>query len=408
MSRKKGLRELDAFSLVDDVPDTSTHSIDTALFGAIQNIDANRQSASPVSIFEIMPDPRQPRRTIPFVVRDGWSGDVEDMASLFNRWVELVSAERGGTPFDIGAYLDATQDITRPEEIGPLEESLLTLIELAVSIRQDGLTNPITVAPMGRRYQLETGERRWLSYHLLFLHTQDQKYAKIAARTVERVNIWRQAAENNARANLNAISKARQFAVLLMDLLETKRGDRFKSIDEFEGEQDFYAQVADGDQYTIPRNTSERLLAAMGLKNTKQLRDYRALLKLPPLVWQIADDLNWTEYYIRSLREQAGDDLNKLTQLAAAKARQSGYSVPTGALSTDGAGRKTARKAGQPLQVVPGTRQHYARLARLISKASPARPEISAEALVLVHEFRQWLDEQERVLKQYADGNQRE
>ena len=406
MSRKKGLRELDAFSLIDDVSDTSAHSIDSALFGAIQAIDANRQSASPISIFEIKPDPRQPRRTIPFVVRTGWSGKLEDMASLFNRWAELVSAERGGTPFEIAPYLDATQDIQRPDEIGPLEDALLTLIELAVSIRNDGLTNPITVAPLGRQYQLETGERRWLSYHLLFLHTQDQKYAKIAARTVERINIWRQAAENNARANLNAIGKARQFAVLLMDLLETKRGDRFNPIDQFEREQDFYAQVADGDRFTVPRNTGERLLAAMGLKNTKQLRDYRALLKLPHPVWQIADDLNWTEYAIRSLREQAEDDPTKLILLAVSKARQVGYTVPTGALTPSAAGRsRSKRKAAQPAQIVPGTRQHYARLASLISKAGPSRPKESAEALTLLNEFRQWLDEQERRLKQYTMDN---
>jgi hypothetical protein len=402
MSRKKSLRELDALNMVDDMPNTSTHAIDSVLFGAIQNIDANRQSASPISIFEIVPDPRQPRRTIPFVVRQGWSGRVEEIGDLFKRWVEMVNAERGGTPFDIEEYLDAARDIERPETIGPLEDALLTLIELAVSIRQDGLANPITVAPLGRRYQLETGERRWLSYHLLYLHTQDQKYSMIAARTVERVNIWRQAAENNARANLNAISKARQFAVLLMDLLETKRGDRFEPIDRFEREQDFYAQVADGERFTVPRNTSERLLTAMGLKNAKQLRDYRALLKLPPLVWQIADDLNWSEYFIRSLREQAEDDPAKLTALAVEQARQSGYSVPVGTLPNGTGKRKTAHSNASPGPLVPGTRQYYARMARLITQASPTRPEVSSEALAMVQEFRLWLDEQERVLRQYA------
>lgn len=404
MSRKKAIRELDAFSLVDDVPDASTKAIDSALFGAIQTIDANRQSASPVSIFEIVPDPRQPRRTVPFAVREKWAGEAEAIPALFDRWVRLVSVERGGKPFDLAQYLEAEQDIERPENIGPLEDSLLTLIELAVSIRRDGLTNPITVAPMGKLYQLETGERRWLSYHLLFLHTQDQKYAKIAARTVERVNIWRQAAENNARANLNAISKARQFAVLLMDLLEAKRGDRFEPIERFQHEQEFYAQVADGERFTIPRNTGERLLAAMGLKHTKQLRDYRALLKLPRMVWQLADDLNWTEYFIRSLREEANDDPVHLTTLAAEKARQMGYGVPTGALSANGAAAKkpSATNPQAAALAAPGTRQYYARMARLLNKASPKRPDISAEALAMVQEFRAWLEEQERLLKLYT------
>jgi hypothetical protein len=315
----------------------------------------------------------------------------------------MVENERGGLPFEIHRYLEASEDIERPEEVGPLEDALLTLIELAVSIRQEGLTNPITVAPVGLKYQLETGERRWLSYHLLYLHTQDEKYAKIAARTVEKVNIWRQAAENNARANLNAISKARQFSVLLMDLLETKRGDAFSTIDQFEREQSFYAQVADGERCGIPRNTGERLLAGMGLKHTKQLRDYRALLKLPGIVWQIADDLNWTEYNLRAMREQAGENVAKLISLAVAKAKAVGYSVPVGALteSVNGASPSRPRLLNEQESAAPGSKQYYLQLAKAMGKAGPGRGKANEEALVLVQEFQRWLQEQERVLTQY-------
>lgn len=407
MNRKKGLRDLDALSLIDDTPDGSTVAIDSALFGAIQNSDANRQSASPVSIFDIMPDPRQPRRAIPYVVRQSWDGNPHDLADLFNRWVGMIEAERGGTPFDVNRYLAAVDDIERPEEIGPMEESFLTLMELAVSIRQEGLTNPITVAPIGLKYQLETGERRWLSYHLLYLHTQDQKFAKVAARTVEKVNIWRQAAENNARSNLNAISKARQFAVLLMDLLEAKRGDAFSHIDQFEREQLYYAQIADGDLYSVPRNTGERLLAAMGLKNTKQLRDYRALLKLPGIVWQIADDMSWSEYHLRGLREQAGDNLARLSSMAIEQARSLGYSVPVGAVSEEMPVRGSARqRSGVVKTKAPGTREYYQQMTRLIGKSGPKRPKASLEALGMVREFRIWLDEQERLLTQYAGSKE--
>lgn len=403
MNRKKGLRELDALSLIDETPEASTVAIDSALFGAIQSSDANRQSASPVSIFDITPDPRQPRRAIPYVVRQDWAGDPTLVADVFNRWVAMIEEERGGTPFEVRRYLEAQDDIERPDKIGPLEESLLTLMELAISIRQEGLTNPITVAPVGLKYQLETGERRWLSCHLLYLHTQDQKYMKVAARTVDRINIWRQAAENNARANLNAVSKARQFSVLLMDLLEKKRGDAFSQIDQFEREQLYYSQIADGDLYTVPRNTGERLLAAMGLKNTKQLRDYRALLKLPGIVWQIADDLSWSEYYIRSLRDQAGDNLAKLSSLAIARARLVGYSVPTGAVSHEqGVVQPVRQRKTLNDPFAPGTRQYYLQMSRLIGKAGPARPKATQEALVMVKEFQRWLEEQERVLTQYT------
>ncbi len=403
MNRKKGLRDFDAMEMVDQLPDATATAIDSKLFGAIQNVDANRQSASPVSIYDIQPDPRQPRRTIPYVVRSQWSGLATDMATMFNLWVSKVETERNGLPFEIHRYLEASEDIERPEEIGPLEETLLSLIELAVSIRHGGLTNPITVAPVGLKYQLETGERRWLSYQLLYLHTQDEKYAKIAARTVEKIDIWRQAHENNARANLNAISKARQFSVLLMDLLETKRGDAFSRIDQFEREQLYYAQVADGERYTIPRNTGERLLAGMGLKHTKQLRDYRALLKLPTIVWQIADDLNWTEYTLRAMREQAGENTAKLISLAIQRAKAVGYSVPVGALSENNHTESStpSRVSAESEMAAPGSKQYYIQLSRLMGKAGPNRNKANHEALVMVQEFQRWLQEQERLLSQY-------
>jgi hypothetical protein len=414
MSRKKGLRDLDVFTMTDQAPETSVTSIDAELFGAIQSIDANRQSASPINIFEINPDPRQPRRAIPHIVRESWSGDVREIEQVFTRWVELVEQERGNQAFDIVAFLNAESDVERPDVMGALEETLLSLIELAVSIRSEGLTNPITVAPLGLKYQLETGERRWLAYHLLYLHTRDEKYAKIPARTVDRVNLWRQAAENNARSNLNAISKARQFAVLLMDLLEQKRGSTFTTIDRFEREQQYYSQVADGELYMIPRNTSERLLAAMGLKHSKQLRDYRALLDLPAIVWQIADDLNWAEYAIRALREQAGKSNAMLISLAVKKAREAGYAVPIGTLSEIQPFSKREKEPSgseiledelstEDIKLTPGTKPYYVFLTRTFSKVGPGRTKANREALEVVQDFRRWLDEQERMLRQYLN-----
>jgi len=59
---------------------------------------------------------------------------------------------------------------------------------------------------------------------------------------------------------LNAIAKARQFALLLMDL---HGADHFDPFNAFEHEQDFYAQVADGTQWRIPRGKGEVLLRQM-------------------------------------------------------------------------------------------------------------------------------------------------
>src|SRR5690606_34285023 len=125
-------------------------------------------------------------------------------------------------PLDLRAYVMADGDHPEadPTPLGPLEGSLLALADLAGNIRRNGLMNPISVVRVGERYQIETGERGWLAHHLLRLLTGDDNWQYVAARVVERSSVWRQAGENSARADLNAISKARQFALLLMDLYQ--------------------------------------------------------------------------------------------------------------------------------------------------------------------------------------------
>lgn len=430
MSRKRRLLEqesLDPFAITDDDdttsassnPDSSFLTTDNALYGAIESADANRQSAVPVSIFAIHADPAQPRRSVPYAVRDAvqWRGDPSHIPDIFDTWSQFVTAERG-YPFDMRAHLEerAYPDIDKTIEgpdiseshPGPLETTLLKLIELAVSIYREGLTNPITVVSQGiDAYRLETGERRWLAYHLLHREFGDEKYASIAARNVPEASIWRQAAENNARANLNAISRARQLAVLIMDLRQNRMDDNFISFEEWEREQQYYAQVADGDQYRLPRGTSEQLLNAMGLSHRKQIREYRALLRLPGIVWQIADDLNWTEYALRTLRQQAGDDRAKLISLAARKAREEGYTVPTGTLTDAPEPLQTATipdRATSDIPPAPGTRQHLTQLTRLLRKAGPGKSDETQAALDSLHELKHWIDEQERLLEKYLKG----
>jgi hypothetical protein len=78
----------------------------------------------------------------------------------------------------------------------PALQALIELAALAASIRRDGLTNPITVINLGnKRYQLETGERRWLAYHLLYQMLPDAKWRHIPARVMSELDVWRQAAE---------------------------------------------------------------------------------------------------------------------------------------------------------------------------------------------------------------------
>lgn len=384
---------------------------------AIRSIDANRIKAEPIDIFLIQPDRSQPRRAIPYRVRAEarWDYDLDRMGDLFATWENLANEARkarGVKKFDLGAYLDQTEmqgksidedgdKADRPESISPIEASLVSLVELATNIAEHGLTNPITVVErkFQTEYELETGERRWLAYHLLYLHNEgsdDQsRYAKIAARMVPERNLWRQAAENNARQNLNAISRARQFAVLLMDLL-AERGTSFKPFDAFKSERMYYAQVSDGDEYRIPRGTSERLVNAMGVKNARQLRDYRALLRLPSQVWEWADDYNWAERALREMQELANDD-DDLIALAEQKLRQEGDSVPMGTVTeSDKTQKKAKKKSTEP--AAPGTSQYFSQLVRIVQKARNGKAEPD-EALDMIAEVRSWLAEQEKELK---------
>jgi hypothetical protein len=412
MSRKKDYLGMDVFGVLSqtqkpaaDGTTPSTTSIDAELFGALGKVDMHRLSASPVNVLDIYPDPNQPRRTIPHILRVFWNGDGRSLPEVFKQWVKMVERERG-SKFDLELHLSAKEDIERNEQPGPLEETLLGLVELAVSIRADGLTNPITVAPMGLKYRLETGERRWLAYNLLYIYTKDDAYSRISARTVDRINVWRQAAENNARSNLNAISRARQFAMLLMDLIHEERGIEFIPMDKFEHEQEFYAQVADGTNLRVPRGSSERLLAASGLRNKNQVSLYRRLLELPRQVWQIADDLSWTEYFIREMRDRSQNDDATLIEMATKAARDKGYRSPTDDLFKPASSPKASKpssSARADSALVPGSRQYYTKLTKVMGKTGAGKQTHNQQALQMIQEFRIWLDEQERAIRRY-DG----
>ena len=113
---------------------------------------------------------------------------------------------------------------------GRKEAPLLRLADLAGSIRQDGLTNPITVVKTGDTHVIETGERRWVAFHLLNAYIDGDDYQSIPARRMPELNLWRQASENTARDALNAIARARQIALLLMDM---HGWEHFAAIEDF-------------------------------------------------------------------------------------------------------------------------------------------------------------------------------
>jgi ParB-like chromosome segregation protein Spo0J len=353
-NRRKQIQE-ESNLLTSDPNQLDAKTADAIGFGGLGDLavdiaaaDLEYQAIEAVSIFDIVPNAIQPRYAIPHVISDIYTIKSDNMVDIFTRWVEEVQLERK-QEFDIQAYLLGDQTLRgeqaeAPEEelpaisttsISNLEKSLMKIVDLAASIRRDGLSNPVSLVRHDGFYEIETGERRWLAYHLLrwqfgeadiITEGHKRNWSRIPSRIVKRVDVWRQASENNARDNLNAISKARQLAVLLMDL---HGWQNFAHYDEYEDEQDFYAQVADGNQWRIPRGAGEKLLNAMGLSNAGQLRQYRALLRLPSDEWRRGDDENLTEGELRKILSQL-DTVTPVT-VSTSKTQQN----PVNKLATD-------------------------------------------------------------------------
>jgi ParB family chromosome partitioning protein len=87
------------------------------------------------------------------------------------------------------------------------------LAELAESIRNEGLLQPIVVRRLGDKFQLIAGERRWRAF-------QHLKIKAIPARVVEASNASAASLgliENLQREGLNAIEEAQGFASLVRD-----------------------------------------------------------------------------------------------------------------------------------------------------------------------------------------------
>jgi len=301
MSRKrrpKGVNPL------DQPPSESSFSLDdfaAAGYGDTGGLFVDeRVIAEPISIFEIRPDPLQPRRAIPSTVREKWDGKPETMPQLLKTWHQMVETELR-RPVDIKTYIeggmtldkDGNEVVFVPAPSMPISVSFIKMLQVASSIFRDGLINPITIAREGSFYVIETGERRWAAYHLLnavYGDSDANQWGSIPARDVGEADVWRQASENNARDDLNAIGRARQYALLMMDLWanDRKNPQHFAPLSNFSHEQAFYAQAAD---LSAPYGSSKRLMDALGAGSPATFTRCRKLLNLPRELWVIGDDL---------------------------------------------------------------------------------------------------------------------
>lgn len=318
---------------------------DAKIYGELEAADTSMQTIFATSIHQIAPDPTQPRRQIPSVIRQQWDG--QNIQQLFAVWINQFAAERGMEYEAAGDLIfhkmqnkdtaeSATEDAPKLKP-GVAESSLMEVVQLAADIAERGLINPVSVVRMGgQSFRLETGERRWLAYHLLHLSFVDRdgqsQWMRIPAQEVTAASVWRQASENTARAQINAISKARQLALLLMDWYTQNESADFLPYSDFEHDRHFYAQVQDGELWKIPYGKAEMFLTAMNVKNAVQLRQYRRLLHLPDSVWTVADDYNLTQSWLED-RQRANLSENYFLAMALNEAAEMGYAVSNESVS---------------------------------------------------------------------------
>lgn len=162
-------------------------------------------------IESIMPDPEQPRTLLPRDLYERLFTGQQRPLNVLKDWLER-GAQPGANP--------------------SMVESIRKVRQLAATIEHRDLINPITVReptsddptlPIGVKYIIVTGERRWWSHVLLTVEERpicnDQHPDRIKATIVSRQNIRAiQLIENVARDDLSVIEKAQGIVALRDEL----------------------------------------------------------------------------------------------------------------------------------------------------------------------------------------------
>ncbi|MBK8021875.1 MAG: hypothetical protein IPK19_10750 [Chloroflexi bacterium] len=217
----------------------------------------------------VRPDPVQPRRVLPESIHAAFHNSRLTPTQSLRELVQLVqvAARQRGRPFSSVLELLPSPDDEREDEadvkLSPEEELLRDLVNLAVTIRDDGQVNPLTVVDVSQGvtplFRIETGERRywatWLLRDFIPQYSGDGMIPCILI-PANQSSIFRQAKENTARAGLTAVAMARQAALLLL----TVHG---YEIPAYAVGNDFYRQALDLDLRSR-REYTDVILSAMG------------------------------------------------------------------------------------------------------------------------------------------------
>lgn len=282
-------------------PPLDMEKVDSDLYGALGNV-SKRVSARLLDLDEIRRDPTQPRRVVPMRVVGDWRGEPDGVIDVIHRWHD--AAQDALVMIDVKAHIDKRAMFGEDTVIPPLVKDFLAVVKLAGDIKRDGLINPITVIRINGGYQIETGERRWWAYQFLRVFDNPDKWASIPAFVSDSAqSVWRTAGENASREELNAIAKARQFALLVMEINKGRDGIKYDGYDFFDHDREFYAQVANGAIHPVPEQKVKAVCDAIGINGGKaRLSQIRRLLReLTNEQWDKFDEDSTPERVIREI-----------------------------------------------------------------------------------------------------------
>jgi hypothetical protein len=242
----------------------------------------------------VCPDPVQPRRVLPENIHFEFHNNRMTPTQALRQLVQSVqiAARQRGRPFNSVVELlpngdDENEDVGEVK-LSPEEHLLRDLVTLAITIRDDGQVNPLTVVDISqgamRLYRIETGERRywatWLLRDFIPEYTGDGMIPCIVIPAAQS-SVFRQAKENTARSGLSAIAMARQAALLLL----TVHG---YEIPAYAVGNDFYRQALTLD-LRGKREYTDTILAAMGGIERARFSQLKSLLQLSDEALEMAD-----------------------------------------------------------------------------------------------------------------------
>jgi len=253
-------------------------------YGSQLGDEEQEAPAVTVHIDAVMPDPGQPRRLLPPGLDAKLQRGEISPAQALRAWMEAAAA---------------------PEAAPSLVQAVEALGQLASSIEQQGLINPITIRPLAEaeaapgdvEYLIVTGERRWWAHVLLALEDRPVreggealapdriKAAVVAPGVAIRAH---QLVENLMREDITLLEKARGMVALKEELTALKK------------------DVAHGQQSGRQTATWGEVEEVLSISRPYRVRTLKVLS-----LCEEAQDLvarhNLTERAIRPVAEKLGD-----------------------------------------------------------------------------------------------------